>query len=50
MGGGMSVRRLRWTRWQGRLLLATAAASALVMAVTGGLSLFFSHLNGNIAT
>lgn len=46
----MSVRRSRWTRWQGHLLLATAAASALVMVATGGLSLFFSHLNGNIAT
>ena len=44
------MRRSRWTRWERRLLLATAAASALVMVVTGGLSLFFGHLNANIAT
>lgn len=31
-------------------MVATAVASALVLAVSGGLSVFFSHLNGNIAT
>jgi len=44
------VRRARWGRWQRWLLLATAAASALVLAATAGLSLFVSHLNRNIAT
>ena len=44
------MRGTRWSRWQRWLLLATAAASALVMAATAGLSLFFKHLNANIAT
>ena len=44
------MRGARWGRWQRWLLLATAAASALVLAATAGLSLFVSHLNGNIAT
>jgi anionic cell wall polymer biosynthesis LytR-Cps2A-Psr (LCP) family protein len=44
------VRGTRWRRWQRWLLLATAAASALVMAAIAGLSLFFKHLNANIAT
>lgn len=40
----------RWSRRQRWLLIGTAAASALVMMVTGGLSMFFGHLNGNITT
>jgi LCP family protein required for cell wall assembly len=38
------------TRRQRLLLVATAVASALVMLVTGGLSVFFGHLDGNITT
>lgn len=44
------MRGSRWSRWQQWLLTATASASALVMAVAGGLALYFGHLNGNIAT
>jgi LCP family protein required for cell wall assembly len=40
----------RWSRRQRWLLIGTAVASALVMVVTGGLSMFFGHLNGNITT
>ena len=46
----MGVRGSRWTRWQRWLLAATAVTSALVMTASGGLALFFGHLNGNIAT
>lgn len=46
----MSVRGARWSRWQQRLLVATAVGSALVLALTAVLSLFFGHLNANIAT
>jgi LCP family protein required for cell wall assembly len=48
---GKGVRGSWWARRQRWLLLtATASASALVMAVAGALSLYFGHLNGNIAT
>jgi anionic cell wall polymer biosynthesis LytR-Cps2A-Psr (LCP) family protein len=40
----------RWSRRQRWLLIGTATASALVMVITGGLSMFFGHLNGNITT
>ena len=39
-----------WTRREQWLLMATASASALVIAIAGALALFFGHLNGNIAT
>jgi LCP family protein required for cell wall assembly len=51
--GSMWIRtrpKPRWSRRQRWLLIGTAAASALVMAVTAGLSTFFGHLNGNITT
>jgi LCP family protein required for cell wall assembly len=46
----MADARPAWSRRQRRLLMSAATASALILAVSGGLSAFFGHLNQDIKT